>query len=781
MTNEGGAAAGLSDGEVLERREKFGRNEVPVDHPSKIKMLLHRFWGLIPWMLEFAVFFDLVAKRWAEAAIISVWLVFSCVMGFLQEDRAQRALALLRQRLVISTRVRRDGRWKVVPASELVPDDRVYLRVGDIAPADIRVADGHVQVDQSQLTGESLPVGCDVGGTVYAGSLVTQGETTGIIVATGSRTYFGKTAELVRLAKAPARLEILIVQIAKYLSAFNLSVAIVVLLTAVIRGVPLMVVLPFLLVLMVLSVPVAAPMMFTMSATLGSRMLAKNGILVTRLSAIEDGATMDVLCLDKTGTLTENRLVVDEVVAFAQHTKDEVLRLAASTSNEAAQNAIDLAILGAARGAGDLAAPITRIKYSPFDQNKKYSECLVRVDGREQRIILGEPFTIAKMVSSSTSDVIKEVERVVAEGKRVLALAVGEGTDDLQIMGLIALNDAIRVDSKELISKLRQNGIRVLLVTGDNEVTARAVANQVGLTGKVAPHGFIRDGLTAKELDEYEVFARVLPEDKFILVRALQRAGHVVGMTGDGVNDAPALRQADVGIAVSGANDVAKAAASLVLTRPGLEGIITAIGGSRKIYQRMKNFVLAMVSRKLSLPPFVAVGVLAFGSFVVSPMLMIIHMFTSDISTMALSTDQVTPSPQPDRWSVRALVTTGLALAALLLSSSIAVFWAAASVPWLDAPETQTVVFLWMVFSAGQATPYATRNRGFFWKKPYPSRWMIAVTAAVVSLVSLLATMGWLMAPIPASLTLGILGTAVLYLFAASILKVSLTAERLKG
>ena len=742
---------------------------------SRTKILLSKFWGLVPWMIELALIIDLVLGRWIEAIIIFAWLVFSAFLGFYQEDRAQRALMLLRQRLVVNARVNRDNEWKTIPASEIVPGDVCYLRTGDVIPADILIFDGQIQVDQSQLTGESLPVELGPQNIAYAGSLVTRGEAIGKVLATGVRTHFGKTAELVGLAKAPARLEILITSIAKYLTLFDVALVAAVFVTTVFQGLSFIAVLPFIFLLLVASVPVAAPVMFTMSATLGSQMLTKNGVLVTRLSAVEDMATMDVLCLDKTGTLTENRLAVEKVVAFAPATEEEVLSLAAQASSEAAQNPIDAAIVNEARKRNLINSQLSRLKYFPFDPNKKYSECLVSYNGLEKRIILGEPFTIAKLTNSSSS-IIDEVEKLASEGNRVLALASSENEDQssLKIIGLIALSDPIRPDSKELISKLHQNGIRVLILTGDNEATAKSVAAKLGLVGKVAPRGLLKSKTDAKEIEKYEIFAEVFPEDKFFLVKELQRNGHIVGVTGDGVNDAPALKQADVGIAVANATDAAKAAAGIVLTEPGFRGIVVAIDISRRIYQRMQNWTLAMITRKLSIPLFLSVGVLFFRTFVISPLLMVLFMFTGDVATFALSTDKVVPSPKPNRWNVQSLVKTGLIFASLLFLFSVGIFWSAKNVFRLSELETQTLIFVWLVFSAGQAALYTTRTRKFFWEKPYPSKWLILSTIADISLTIILAIQGWLMARIEFSMILLALLLSFIYLTISDLIKVRL-------
>jgi H+-transporting ATPase len=413
------------------------------------------------------------------------------------------------------------------------------------------------------------------------------------------------------------------------------------------------------------------------------------------------------------------------------------------------------------------------LSFVPFDPSTKRSEASIRQEDQLLRIVKGAPATVAEMADAPWPKIAADVARLSADGSRVLAVATG-AESSLRMAGLITLRDPPRSDSAALIADLRKRGVRVLLVTGDGEATARAIAARVGITGEVAPAGTLRENLDPASAARFEIFAGVFPQEKFILVQVLQKAGHMVGMTGDGVNDAPALRQADVGIAVASATDVAKAAASLVLTKPGLGEIVMAIDESRRIFQRMQNFVLAMISRKLSNPTFFALGVILLGTFALKPVQMVLLMFAGDLATMSVSTDLATPSPMPDRWAVRRLTATGLSFAALLLLLSGAIFWVAMNVLQLGLPETQTLLFVWLVFGGSQSVLYLTRGRGMFWTKPYPGRWLIFATLLDVGVVTLLATFGWLMAPIPLSLIGAALVLAIVFLIFADLLKVML-------
>ncbi len=771
------APAGLSSAEAAQSLQRVGRNAVAEAVPSSVRMLALKFWGLIPWMLEFAIVVDLGLGRWAEAAVIAALLTFNALVGFMQERRTQRALALLRQRLTASARVLRDGRWQALTATEIVPGDVVRLRVGDIVPADLSLSEGDVLLDQSVLTGESLPVEQAAGGKAFSGSLVRRGEANGVVTATGARTYFGKTSELVRIAEAPPRLERVIVSIAKYIGALDVLFAAAVFAAAWMRGTPALDVLPFVLMLLVASIPHILPTMFIMSAALGSRMLADKGVLVARLSAIEDAASMDILCIDKTGTLTENRLTVQALAPHGSVSSDELLRLAALASEEATQDPIDLAILAAAREKRLLQELPERLAFTPFDPATKRSEAAVSGESGPVRVVKGEPATVAALAGVPWSEIQAEVAGLSADGSRVLAVASGMDAS-LRLAGLVALADPARADSPALVAELQKRGVRVLLVTGDGEATAGAIAARVGITGGVAPPGTIREHMDAAEALRFAVFSRVFPEDKFRLVEALQKAGHVVGMTGDGVNDAPALKQADVGIAVEAATDVAKAAASLVLTKPGLGAVVVAVDGSRRIYQRMKTFVLTMNARKIGIPLFLSIGTIVFGAFVQSPVQMILFMLLADVSTMTVSMDEVVPSKTPDHWNVRPLMLVALGFATLLVLMSGAVFWAGADVLGLGTAETQTLAFTWLIFAGSQAVLYLTRVRGFFWSRPHPAMALNLATLLVVVLTALMATQGWLMAPIPATLVGASLLAAAAFLFAADVLKVALAGLR---
>jgi H+-transporting ATPase len=758
---------GLSSAEAARRLRELGPNAVPQEKRRPLRTLALKFWSPVPWMLEAAVVLQVALGKVDEAAVIAALLVLNALLSFLQEGRADRALALLRGRLSARARVRRDGAWRVIAASELVPGDSIHLRLGDIVPADVRIGSGQMLLDQSALTGESLPVEAAQGAAAYAGSTVRRGEATGEVTATGTRTYFGRTAELVRAAKTATHLEGLIFTIVRYLVALDVALVVALLAYAIATGLPLTDTLPFALVLLVASVPAALPATFTLAQAFGAQELAHRGVLVTRLSAIEEAAAMDVLATDKTGTITENRLTLAALEPSAPRTENELLRLAAQASDEATQDPIDLAVLAAAGARGALQALPERLSFVPFDPSTKRSEAVLREGDARLRVVKGAPLAVAGLVAG-TPDLRAATERLAAGGQRVIAVAAGpEGA--LELAGLLALHDPPRADSAELIASLRALGVRVVMITGDGLETARAVAAQVGIGARACTAEALRKTDTASAPD-CDVYAGVLPEDKFNLVRALQRAGHVVGMTGDGVNDAPALKQAEVGIAVASATDVAKASASVVLTNPGLAEIVAAVETSRRIYQRMLTYTLNKIVKTLEIAVFLSVGVMLTGVFVVTPLLMVLLLFTNDFVTMSIATDRVSFSPQPDRWRVPGLMRTAAALAAVILALSFTVFFVGRDGLHLPLAQLQTLVFVMLVLS-GQGTVYVVRERRHFWHSR-PSAWLLAATAADIALVAFLAIKGILMAPVAPALLAGLAAAVAAMLLGLDFLKV---------
>ena len=764
--------SGLTSREAAERLQRDGPNEAGEERRHPLLEFARHFWGPVPWMLELTIVLEFVLRRRGEGLVIAALLVFNAVVGRVQEGRARNALAMLRQRLQVQARARRDGSWQLVPARELVVGDTVHLRMGDVAPADVLVKDGELLVDQSALTGESQPVEIGPEKPAFAGTVVRRGEATGVVTATGTRTVFGKTAELVRLAKTRSHLETVIFAIVKYLVVLDAVLVAGVLAYALLSGRPMAEVLPFALILLVASVPVALPATFTVATAIGATELVGEGVLVTRLAAIEEAAGMDVLCSDKTGTITRNQLSVTAVVAAAPFTEAEVLERASVASDESTQDPIDLAIVREAQARGVDTAPPAGRRFVPFDSATKRSEGIVPDGAGRRRVVKGTPATVLPLAGPAGAALAAEVQRLGALGARVLVVVEGDAGEAsvLRPVGLIGLADPPRPDAAELIGHLHELGVRVAMVTGDAEATAVVVARQVGIGERVCPVEALRrdaDGVL-----DHDVFAGVLPEDKFHLVQALQRRGHATGMTGDGVNDAPALKQAEVGIAVSSATDVAKAAASLVLTNPGLGNVVAAVRTSRRIYQRMVTYTLNKVIKTCEISLLLSLGLVLTGTFVTTPTLIVLLLFTNDFVTMAIATDRATVQAAPTRWRIGPLMRTALTLAALILLLSFTVFFAARSVLHLPLPQLQTLMFVLLVAS-GQGTVYLVREHRHFWHSR-PSRWLLGSSVADLLAVGAMASLGILMAPVPFWLVASTLALVAVYLGALDLVKVRL-------
>jgi H+-transporting ATPase len=763
------AIKGLTVDEVRERLGRYGPNEIPEEQPRLVRLFLRKLWAPVPWMLEITFVLEVALGRFTQAVIIAGLLLLNAALSFFQENRARSAVRLLRQRLAILVRAFRDGRWARTLAQDLVPGDVIYVRVGDLVPADMRILDGLIVVDQSTLTGESTPAEVGPGSATYAGSVVQRGEATAEVTSTGRNTYYGKTAELVHGAAGPGQLEKVIFTIVRYLVAIDVVLVVAVLVYALTSGLQFFDILPFTLILLVASVPVALPATYTLAGALGSVELAHRGVLVTRLSAIEEAAGMDVLCCDKTGTLTQNSLTLVATHVHPPSTENEVLRLAALASDDATQDPIDLAILAAARSRDLLEQLPQRLQFLPFDPATKRSEALVREGDKDLRIVKGATLVVASLASCE-GNVSADADRFAAQGCRVLAVAAGsEGR--LRLAGLLALQDPPRADSAALVRGLEDLGVRVVMVTGDGLATAQAVAAQVAISGRACPADAPSWQIDGMDLN-CGVFAGVLPEHKFRLVAAFQEAGHVVGMTGDGVNDAPALKQAEIGVAVANATDVAKAAASLVLTRPGLGDLLAAVETGRRIYQRMLTYTLNKIVKTIQVAFFLSLGLLLTGDFVTTPRLILLLLFANDFVTMSLAADRVSFSRKPDHWRVRPLALSAVALALAWLVFSFAVLYIGREVLNLELPGVQTLVFVMLVFT-GQANVYLVRERRSLWRSP-PGSWLAISSIVDVIGVTFLATQGILMSAISPVLVFGLLASVMVYLFVLDVMKVRL-------
>lgn len=752
----GTQSKGLSSQEAGQRLAKDGPNAMPDTSAHPLRNALVKFWAPVPWLLEASIILEIVLHKYFEAGVIGGLLVFNAALAYFQESRAQATLKALKGKLALNASVKRDGAWKTVPAAQLVCGDVIKLSLGGVVAADVHLIDGSVSLDQSMLTGESLPVEGSAGTDTFAGALVRRGEATATIVAVGLHTKFGRTAELIQNAHSVSSQQRAVLRIVRNLAIFNGFVIVLIGVYAYFHKMPWGETIPLMLTSILAAIPVALPATFTLAAAIGARSLAKKGVLPTRLSAVDEAATINVLCADKTGTLTANALTVAAVKPFSGSDEAHLLGLASLASSEGGQDSVDAAIRAAAKGkpASDL-PKLT--KYTPFDPAKKTAEASATDgSGAEQRIVKGAFSVVAGMVAAhqDASDAANDLEK---QGFRVLAVVAGP-PNAMQMMGLIALSDPPRKDSAALISELETLGVRTVMVTGDAPATAEIVARAVGLGGAICPPGAIPD---AVKPTDFAVFASILPEGKFNLVKAFQKGGHTIGMCGDGANDAPALRQAQIGIAVSTATDVAKSAAGVVLTEAGLVGIVAAVKEGRTTFQRILTYTLNSVVKKIVQVLLLAVGLIMTGHAVLTPMLMVIVMISGDFLAMSLTTDRVRPSPAPNSWQIGRITTAGAVIGACFLLFCTGILWAGRFYLHYGIPEMQTLCVVSIVFGS-QATIYAMRERQHLFGLR-PSIWLVISSVADISIISILALRGIAMAPLPLSILSLELAAAVVF------------------
>jgi H+-transporting ATPase len=736
------ASKGLTSDEARIRLAKDGPNAMPDTSAHPLRNALAKFWAPVPWLLEASIVLELMLHKYYEAAVIAALLVFNAALAYFQESRAQATLAALKSRLALNASVQRDGAWKTVPAAELVCGDLVKLSLGGVVAADVHLTGGSVELDQSMLTGESLPIEASPGTDTYAGALVKRGEATAVVTATGARTKFGRTAELVRTAHVVSTQQTAVLKIVRNLAIFNGALILAMGAYAYFRAMPWSEMVPLLLTSVLAAIPVALPATFTLAAAIGARALAKLGVLPTRLSAVDEAASIDVLCSDKTGTLTLNALSVTSVRPLPGFDEAHVLGLAALASSEGGQDSVDAAIRSAAskKPAQDLPKLAT---FVPFDPAKKTSEATATdTKGVAERIIKGAYAAVIALTAPSpaAAGIVDELEK---QGFRVLAVAAGPAAS-VQLIGMIALSDPPRSDSSSLISELHTLGVATVMVTGDAPATAAIVAHDVGLTGPVCPPGKLPDGVKP---EDFAVFASILPEGKYDLVKAFQKSGHTVGMCGDGANDAPALRQAQIGIAVSTATDVAKSAAGVVLTEAGLGGIVAAVKEGRITFQRILTYTLNSVMKKIVQVLLLAVGLVITGHAVLTPMLMILLMITGDFLSMSLTTDRVQPSTMPNSWNIGRITAAGVIFGACFLAFSTAILIVGKFELHLGIEALQTLSVVGIVFGS-QAMTYVIRGRQHLWGLR-PSLMLVLCSVADVLIIPILAIYGIAMAPLP--------------------------------
>ena len=764
--------AGLSSAEAASRRVKFGPNAVVEKRVHPVVKFVRQFWAPVPWMLEATIVLQIILGQRLTASMIATLLVLNVLLATFQESRANAALALLKQRLTLKARVRRDGAWIDGAAANLVPDDIVQISLGDVVPADIVLIDGSLLLDQSMLTGELIPVETEAGKTAYAGGLVRRGAAIARVTATGTRTYFGRTAELVNLAHVESAEQKAVLSVVRILTGINFVIAAGIVTYALAIRISVEQVMLLVLTTLLSAVPVALPATFTLAAALGARTLATKGVLLTRLSSLNEAAMVDVLCADKTGTLTMNELVVSAVCPIKSgYDEADILGFAALASSVEGQDPIDTAIRAmVAKGKGPGRAPQTVLRFTPFDPAVKMAEAIAVDAGREIRVVKGAPEVVAA-VAHQTPAAATQLGALTGAGYRTLAVAAGQG-NTLELIGFVAFSDPPRADSADLLNELRSLGVLPVMITGDAAATAATVAHAIGLTGPVFPPGNIPESVGPKD---FAVYAGVFPEQKFNLVKAFQKEGHAVGMCGDGANDAPALRQAQMGIAVSTATDVAKAAAGVVLTEPGLGGIIACIEEGRSAFQRILTYTLMMLINKCVTLIVLGAGLIITGHAVLTPLLQALSMLTNDFVTMARAADRARPSAYPNAWRVKNLTLAAVPLGLFRLLYLVTILGFGWYWLHLSPDQMQTLTFTMLVF-AGQGNVYVLRERGRLWRSR-PASVMLLASGCDLILVSAFAAGEILMSSLPIWIIASLVATTVVFSLAMDSIKLAVFAR----
>jgi len=734
---------GLKGTEVESRLKQYGYNEVPEKKINPAVRFVKKFWGLTAWMLEIIIILSWILQRYADLYIVTVLLFLNSILGFAEEQKASSAVEALKKRLQVNARVLREGTWKIVPARELAPGDVVRVRSGDFVPADIKIITGELGVDQSALTGESMQVEKKSDDVLYSGSVVKRGEANGIVILTGAKTYFGRTTRLVQIARPKLHMEEVISNVVKWLLVIVVTLLSVAFLFSMLKGMNLLEILPLILVLLLSAIPVALPAMFTISMAIGSMELVKKGVLVTRLSASEDAAIMNILCVDKTGTITMNKLSLANVIPLNGFNEQEVIFYGYLASQEANQDPIDLAFIAAAKQKNLIDPSFVQKNFVPFDPKIRRTEASVQKNKQEFHVMKGAVNVIAQacgLNESATRELESRIDEFAMKGYRTLAVAKTADKNQPKLVGLVTLYDMPRPDSKQLIGELKELGISVKMLTGDALPIAKEIAKDVGLGKNVVKVSDLKklteeDPREAAEVAEKsEGFAEIYPEDKYIIVKSLQATKHVVGMTGDGVNDAPALRQAEVGIAVSNATDVAKGAASVVLTNEGLTGIIDLVKNGRVIYERITAWILSKIIRTLQIATFVVLSFLFTGSYVVSAFAIILYFFMTDFVKISLSTDNQRWSKKPNTWNITSLVKASVILSLLVIVESIGLLYIALNYFHLTADEQVLYTFTFeILFYSAMFLILNVRERGHFWDSRPSKTLLIAITLSIIA------------------------------------------------
>jgi H+-transporting ATPase len=753
---------GLSSTKAQQRLQQLGPNEITEEKVSPLIKFLGYFWGPIPWMIEAAVVMSAILQHWSDFGIILMLLMLNAIVGFWQENKADNAIELLKQRLAPTARLLRDGKWLQKPAKELVPGDVVRVRLGDIVPADIKLVSGdYLEADESALTGESLPVEKHTEDVAYSGSIARQGEMDALVVTTGMNTYFGRTTKLVEEAGTQSHFQKAVTKIGDYLIALAGILVLVIIVVAIFRMESMVATIQFALVLTVAAIPAALPAVLSVTMALGAIALAKKEAIVSKLVAIEEMAGVDVLCADKTGTITKNELTIGKVQTLGDFTENAVMLFGTLASREEDQDPIDNAIIDKTKTIDEIAKTLSDyeiVKFKPFDPVAKRTEAEIKdTHGNTFKVAKGAPQVILSLSEDKDKIADKinaQVEEFASTGYRALGVAKSDKKGKWAYMGLIALYDPPREDSAATIKTAESMGMNVKMVTGDHVAIGREIAHEVGLGSNIMPaDSFLGkpDSEAQPIIEKADGFAQVFPEHKFRIVKMLQNKGHIVGMTGDGVNDAPALKEADAGIAVAGATDAAKSAADIVLTKPGLSVIIDAIKQSRQIFQRMNNYSIYRIAETFRVLFFITATILVFQFYPVTALMIVLLAILNDLPIITIAYDHVKYSNFPERWNMRVIIGIASLLGILGVIESFVLFYLGYRVLNLTPEVLQSFMYL-KLSVAGHLTVFMARTKSHFWTVKPAKQLLLAViltqlTATLITVYGvLLPAMGWALA-----------------------------------
>ncbi|MGD9581129.1 MAG: plasma-membrane proton-efflux P-type ATPase [Vampirovibrionia bacterium] len=747
---------GLSEEEAQKRLNEWGYNEIVEKQESMLVKFLKNFWGPIPWMIEAAALLSAFIHHWDDFFIILSLLLINAGIEFVQGYKAGNALAALKEKLASTARVLRDGKWKEVEARELVSGDIVRVRLGDIIPADIKLYEGdYLKIDESALTGESLPVDKHVNDIGYSGSIIKQGEMNCVVIGTAFNTFFGRTAKLVAGAKTQSHFQKAVLNIGNYLIALNFMLVAIVVCTALFRHESIIEVIQFALVLTVASIPAAMPAVLSATMAAGALKLSKKEVIVSKLVAIEEMAGMDILCSDKTGTITKNLLTITELKPFENFSEGEIIYYGALASKEEDHDAIDDSILGKLKEFEDLNnsyKSANQKAFYPFDPVSKRTEADVEIDNQQVKVTKGAPQVILDLASNKdqiTDEVMKIIDEAGKRGFRTLGVAKCSNNTNWEFVGLISLSDPPRDDSAETIATAQELGVRVKMITGDHLAIAKETARQVRMGDNILPAKDLTDmpdRRASKLVEECDGFSQVFPEHKYEIVELLQKSGHIVGMTGDGVNDAPALKKADAGIAVDGATDAAKSAADIVLTQPGLSVIIAAIKESRMIFQRMQSYATYRIAETIDILFFTVLAILIFGEYPVTAIMIVMLALFNDMPIMSIAFDNVLASDKPEQWNMKKVISIASTIGFSNVFFTFIVFYIGKHYLQLPFDQVQTLVFAELAI-AGNLTIFLSRCKGSLWSVK-PGKGLVWSTIISKVIVSLVCAYGIFMAPI---------------------------------